>query len=185
MAADDLTAPLGQKKRKRHSALPAMVPKIIAAALGLVMLVFAGWALVAHDPLGGEPATVVSAEPQSKAADAKGQPAEAAPQTDSKVDAKANPPAVNRYDGPAEVQPPPGSRTVNIINGISGKRQQVMIPDPDAAKRLAINPLLLETTRHGQIPKIAPDGARPFDVYASPAKAAIGKIDGPRVAPLR
>ena len=40
---------------------------------------------------------------------------------------------------------------------------------------------LLEATRHGAIPKIAPDGTRPAEVYARVAKPA-GKPNSPRIA---
>ena len=41
---------------------------------------------------------------------------------------------------------------------------------------------LLENTRHGAIPKIAPDGARPFTLYAHPRKLPADKTGAPRIA---
>jgi polysaccharide deacetylase 2 family uncharacterized protein YibQ len=45
-----------------------------------------------------------------------------------------------------------------------------------------IDQRLLENSRHGALPRIAPDGARPSEVYASPVKAIAGKPKAPRVA---
>jgi hypothetical protein len=57
---DDLSAPLGQNTPKpSRIALKLTVPHIFAAALALVVLVVAGRAMFAEDPLGGEPMAVV------------------------------------------------------------------------------------------------------------------------------
>ena len=49
MAADDLSAPLGQNRpSKRRFALPiCIVPHLLAGILGLPLIVFVGWAIVA------------------------------------------------------------------------------------------------------------------------------------------
>ncbi len=59
-----------------------------------------------------------------------------------------------------------------------------MLPAPadKDPKSGGIEPRLLETSRHGPLPKIAQDGARPSDVYARPVKAIPGKPNAPRVA---
>jgi hypothetical protein len=60
------------------------------------------------------------------------------------------------------VSPPPGSKTVTIIDGSSGTRQQVVIPDTGANEsKPLLDSKLLEATRHGAIPKIGQDGSRP------------------------
>ena len=62
MAEDDLSVPLGQnaKKKQRRLKLPITVPQVIALVLGLFVSVFAVWALVFDDPLGGEPMAVIA-----------------------------------------------------------------------------------------------------------------------------
>jgi polysaccharide deacetylase 2 family uncharacterized protein YibQ len=89
---------------------------------------------------------------------------------------------------------PPGAETITIIDGSTGKRQEVTVAQPDAtpatkfnAKTIstpatAIDPRLLETTRHGSVPKISPDGARPSDTYARPVKPQANRANAPRVA---
>jgi polysaccharide deacetylase 2 family uncharacterized protein YibQ len=70
---------------------------------------------------------------------------------------------------------PPGARTVTIIDGKSGARQEIVIKDAEPAATttpvkqaaVAVDPRLVDTSRHGPIPKIGDDGAKPLDVYAS------------------
>ncbi len=169
MATDDLDAPLGQgAKKQRRFHIPVAIPQVIAGLLGLFIATFAGWALVASDPLGGEPMIVATTIP-----------------------AKAPPPVVtsapqgpSKYDGPSLALAPaprPGNNTITIIDGSTGKRQEVPIAAPQG-NRTAPEQRLLEATRHGAIPKIGPDGARPAEAYARVAKAPTGKPDGPRIA---
>jgi polysaccharide deacetylase 2 family uncharacterized protein YibQ len=111
--------------------------------------------------------------------------------TPPRPDAAAPPAAL--ADAPAKPAPT-GARTITIIDGATGKREEVTVgetePSPNAPNAAnpanpapkpgaAIDPRLLDTTRHGAIPKISPDGTRPADVFASKATPA---RDGPRVA---
>jgi polysaccharide deacetylase 2 family uncharacterized protein YibQ len=180
VAPDDLNAPLGQDKRKGLPKLPAAAPQILAGALGLFGIVVAAWAIFVNDPLGGEPTAVVAtgspAKPQAKpAGDGQqqshrdGPPSDKAPSTTVVIPAAA---------------PPPGSKTITIIDGSSGKQQDVVISGKSSgsAPKAPVDQRLLETTRHGAIPKIAPDGARPFTLYAHPRKLPADKTDAPRIA---
>ncbi|MES1155054.1 MAG: divergent polysaccharide deacetylase family protein, partial [Pseudorhodoplanes sp.] len=114
MTTDDLNAPLGQSSTgKKRSRLPIAFPQAAAGALGLFVAVFALWALIADDPLGGEPRAIVIADQPKAAA----------------VTAPAAGPT--RYDGPdpaAAAAKPSGTQTVTIIDGSSGKRQEVLVP---------------------------------------------------------
>lgn len=189
MAADELNAPLGQKKKRKQIALPAMAPQALAVVLGLTMVVAVAWTMFVDDPYGGEPIAVVTAKTLA--------------QKNAAANSPAGPANQSRYDGPGASAgktaaaddansaakaadasaPPPGSKTVTITDGSSGKSQEVVLP-PSAGEQKAasIDPRLLETTRHGAVPKIAPDGARAASIYAHPVKAAPGKADAPRIA---
>ena len=180
MAPDDLNAPLGQDKRKGLPKLPAAAPQILAGALGLFGIVVVAWAIFVNDPLGGEPTAVVATGspviPQAKpAGDGEqhsrhdGPPSDQAPSTNVVIPATA---------------PPPGSKTITIIDGSSGKHQDVIIPGKSSglAPKTPVDQRLLETTHHGAIPKIAPDGVRPFTLYAHPRKLPADKTDAPRIA---
>ena len=51
MTDDDLNAPLGQNLRaKRRFVFPVGIPTLIIAALGLSLVVFAGWVITVDDP---------------------------------------------------------------------------------------------------------------------------------------
>jgi polysaccharide deacetylase 2 family uncharacterized protein YibQ len=180
VAPDDLNAPLGQDKRKGLPKLPAAAPQILAGALGLFGIVVVAWAIFVNDPLGGEPTAVVATGspviPQAKPAGEgqqqsrhDGPPSDQAPSTNVVIPAAA---------------PPPGSKTITIIDGSSGKHQDVVIPGKSSglAPKAPVNQRLLETTHHGAIPKIAPDGVRPFTLYAHPRKLPADKTDAPRIA---
>ena len=170
MATDDLDAPLGQgAKKQRRFQIPVAIPQAIAGLLGLFIATFAGWALVASDPLGGEPMIVASTIP---------------PKAPPPVVTSAAAQGPSKYDGPSLALAPapgPGNNTITIIDGSTGKRQEVPIAAPQG-NRTAPEQRLLEATRHGAIPKIGPDGARPAKAYARVAKATPGKPDGPRIA---
>jgi polysaccharide deacetylase 2 family uncharacterized protein YibQ len=193
VASDDLNAPLGQEagqgtgkdKQKQPSKLPAVGPQMLAGILGLFGLLVVSWAVFVNDPLGGEPVAVVAAK----------QPGAGQAEQDNSGDGKQH----SRYDGPAVTKPdpaavaaaaeaakipPPGSKTVTIIDGSSGKSQDVVIPGNStaAASKSPVDQKLLETTRHGAIPQIGADGTRPSAQYARPLQLPPNKKDSPRIA---
>jgi polysaccharide deacetylase 2 family uncharacterized protein YibQ len=182
VSTDDLSTPLGQHKApKRRRGLPIVVPRAIAGALGLSLAVFAGWAMVMNDPYGGEPMAVVPTDQRAASASRKSEEPNARPNVQS---ASQRP---NRYDGPAAEPaaasaPPADAKTVTIIDGISGKRQEIVLPGTADSKSGGIDQRLTETSRHGPLPKVAPDGARPSEIYARQIKAIPGKPNAPRVA---
>jgi uncharacterized protein len=191
-AADDLSAPLGRLRKKRRRKLPISLPQAIATALALFLGVFVLWAAVGDNPFGGEPIALVDATARPTAAPKS---ADVAPMPDA-----AAPRGVGRYDGPspsanpaakAAAAPPGATKTVTIIDGKTGARQEVVIPDTPASNAPASNAAasngpsdqkFAEMTSHGPIPKIAPDGTRPADIFARPVKAFAGKPDSPRIA---
>ena len=180
MSSDDLNAPLGQAKKKQMGKLPALAPQVLAGVLGLFGLAVALWGAFATDPLGGEPVAVVTTAPANGSAPLAG--------GDGRLHA--------RYDGPsggapaaAAVAPiknvvPPGSTTVTIIDGSSGKSHEVIIPGKTsaAAPKAPVDSKMLEVTRHGSIPKIGPDGTRSFALYAQKREVPPDKKDWPRIA---
>lgn len=169
--ADDLNTPLGQGEKKRRFALrlPITLPQALAGVLSLVLGIFVLWTAFANDPYGGEPVAVVAASVPA-------------------------PPAVKTPDGPEATPPKPGTtaaaaapadgQTVTIINGMSGKREQVVIPGGGGGQsqdaQQGADQRIVETSRHGAIPKIGTDGARASEVYARPVTQAAK--DGPRIA---
>ena len=125
MSSDDLNAPLGQDKRKGLPKLPAATLQILAGVLGLFGIAVVAWAIFVNDPLGGEPTAVVATDPlvnkQVKpAGDGQQRSRHERPSFDTAPPASvATPPAPT---------PPPGSKTITIIDGSSGKHENVVVP---------------------------------------------------------
>jgi uncharacterized protein len=167
--ADDLSTPLGQEtaRRKRGYRLPFTGMQALAVLLGLFLAAFAGFAIFNDNPLGGEPTKRI-ALPRTSPGEKPASPAT------SEADAK-----------PAAKQAAPADqKTVTIIDGSSGSRQNFVIGgdaadkagnkadgDPPAAMMAGIDQRLLEKSRYGMIPVIA-DGLKPFTAYAGEADRA-------------
>jgi polysaccharide deacetylase 2 family uncharacterized protein YibQ len=183
-ADDDLNAPLGQEKPKsKLPKLPFGAPQLLAGLLGLFGLVAVGWAVFGNDPLGGEPIAVVATAP--------------APQGKTAVDAVGGDGEHHaRYDGPVGGAPitdaatakaaahpvlPPGAKTITIIDGSSGKHQDVVVPGNDRPKA-PVDRRLLQMTPQGAIPRVAPDGTRALALYARPRKLPADRSNAPRLA---
>jgi polysaccharide deacetylase 2 family uncharacterized protein YibQ len=179
---DDLQKPLGQspKKKKKPFVLPIpVVTRAIAGMLGFCIAVLVGWILFVDEPFGGEPVAVVSALPNKTT-----------PATSAAKPAATAPVALGETEKPAAA-----ANTVTIIDGSTGKRQEVSVGQSGAGpaaqkksepraeiKNAPLDPRLADTSRHGAIPKIASDGARPSEVYARPVTPSAGRTDAPRVA---
>lgn len=166
-AADELSTPLGQDTvaRRRQFRVPFTAMQVLAVALGLVLVGFAGVALFNDDPLGGEPTAHVALR-KAPAADEKPATTEKAPEPAAKVAPKQATPGENK--------------TVTIIDGSSGARHDVVIGNDTGDKAdsetapvamAGIDQRLLEKGRYGMIPVIA-DGLKPFTVYAAEADRA-------------
>jgi len=163
--ADELSTPLGQdaKRKKRRFRLPFTAMQALAVLLGLFLVGFATIALFTDNPFGGEPVAHIALR-KTPAADDKA--ATAGPEQAAKSASKQAPATENK--------------TVTIIDGSSGKRQDVVIggdaatgdkTDAEAAPAspmAGIDPRLLEKSRYGMIPVVA-DGLKPFTVYAANA----------------
>ena len=159
---DDLSAPLGQNPTpKRRLRLPFTLPQASAVLLGSVLAAFLGFALFNHDPLGGEPTARVAIRqlvtPEEKPA--------AVPPASKPASATAA----------ANSQPEAGQKTITIIDGSSGARQNVVVAGGDSAAAggdvapatmAGIDQRLLEKSRYGMIPIAAADGLKPFKAYA-------------------
>ena len=185
MVADDLSTPLGQGDRKKRTfVVPVIVGRAVAAALALVLVFFGLWVALVDDPFGGEPVVVIATDLNRAAAPGKGEPAGAPP-------GKKDTPVADAHGAPDPRATPdkagPGQKTVTIIDGTSGKREEVVVGQGapaapgGAAAGATVEQRISETTRHGLIPRIGPDGARPADVYARAMKPA-DKTDKPRIA---
>jgi polysaccharide deacetylase 2 family uncharacterized protein YibQ len=170
---DDLSTPLGQTApRGRRFRLPFTLPQAAAVLLGLILVTFLGFALFNHNPLGGEPTARIAIR-QPAASDGK-------PETPPRAAQKPGSGAATTTQAPAA-----GQRTITIIDGSSGTRQDVVVggAEPDKAGGDAapvtvaagIDQRLLEKSRYGMIPIIAADGLKPFAAYAAGSDAERAK----------
>lgn len=173
MATDDLSTPLGQSgPRKRDLPLAKAASHLVVGALSLSLLTFVGWILIVDDPFGGEPMAITAANVRLQNAGRKPEDASLKPVGPSNTEASS-----------AENAPPPGTKTVTIIDGSSGKRQSVQVPDTEE-KTASPGERMMERSRHGLLPKVAQDGSRPSDVFSRPVKAIPGKPNAPQIAIL-
>ena len=157
--ADDLNAPLGQGGKRKRWKFPVRLPTVVAGVLGLCVAVFVVWAAAVDDPSGGEPVVVLSTEapPQAK------KPDDLAANADT-AEPKVVVPVPDAKQADPGKGPPAGMQAITIIDGASGNRQEVLVPAQGAARVAAVDPKLLETTRHGSIPRISLDGGRAFAI---------------------
>ena len=171
--ADELSTPLGQEKarKKRRFRLPFTAMQALAVLLGLFLTGFATIALFTDNPFGGEPVAHIALRKT--------------PGTDEKAAPAASVHAEPATKAAPKQAPAGENKTVTIIDGSSGKRQDVVIggevagagdnkTDAEAAPASAmagIDQRLLEKSRYGMIPVVA-DGLKPFTVYAADADRA-------------
>jgi hypothetical protein len=190
--ADDLNTPLGQDRKEKRSWLPRLLPWTMAGALGAGLVLFVGWAAVVEDPLGGEPIARVAAEPRATAKTPNEAAANAAKtEAEPKGAAKSEPkPGAEVKQAAAEPPktPPPGMQSITIIDGGTGNRQEVLVPSQGgqggqgAQGASSGDTKLLESTRHGQIPRVSADGARPLVAYARSVAETPANTKMPRIA---
>ena len=113
---DELTAPLGRSPAPRRL---FSVPRAIALALAASLMGVGLWVVLAQHPFGDKPMAVSPAPQQVET-----QAPAARPETDP-TGAVREP-----ADGGSH-------RTVTIIDGMSGKRQEVVIGSPESAPSAA------------------------------------------------
>jgi polysaccharide deacetylase 2 family uncharacterized protein YibQ len=169
VTTDDLSTPLGQGKvHTRRKALRIPWAPVAAALLAVPVAVFVGVALFSHDPLGGEPMAIAPATTSADMA--------AAPEG-------STPPGGTPAGQPAAPAAPANTKTVTITDGTTGAKREVQIPQTPESQTVPNEQRLAEPSRHGALPKIAPDGTRPSEAFARPVKPpASGNTNGPRVA---
>ena len=175
MADDELSAPLGQKAKAkpRRFKLPIAHSARDRRALGLFVC-------LRRLGAGGQ-------RPARRRARRDGGNRLGRPSRDARGGVGHPAQGPRSYDGPAsgsirsrrsagQLQPPPPSRRPSTQHRHHHRRQHRQAaggPDPGAQDgRAPLEQRLLETSRHGAIPRIAPDGARPAEAYARAATAA-------------
>ena len=122
MTMDEFSAPLGQHTRPRNRGLRISASRVAIGAGALAAVLATAWAITTDNPLRGRPDAIASA-PEVTAANA--------PVTASGVEQSARQRNNPSDAAPAALAPPPAAamRTVTIIDGMTGKRREIVIPE--------------------------------------------------------
>lgn len=143
--------------------------KALLITTGLVVCAFASilaWAILAEDPLGGEPHAVIALEEQPR---------------DGAIPAAAVSSAASMPDLPSAqndtiTQPPAGFSVVGLNRTAlaSPPPQPVAALPEDTLQKLSPVPVaaLVQESRYGPLPQVASDGRRPSEVYSRPSRYA-------------
>ncbi|MGE0847215.1 MAG: divergent polysaccharide deacetylase family protein [Flavobacteriaceae bacterium] len=165
--ASDHTDDSGNAARRRGLRLPALLPVLTALCLAALAFI-AGWALIVDDPLGGEPVARLSlVETPSSAgpSNSSGTGTEAPLRDGSGNGGQDNAAgaASPGSAGGADAAPTP------VAN--AGEQGDGAVPPGETATGTGIAPVrqaLLESSPHGDLPRIATDGTMPARTYARP-----------------
>ncbi len=179
---DDLHKPLGQSEpaaRVAGGVLDVRAWLIGGAALSACAAVAA--VALYGDPNGGRPRAVARIETVKppQVADATASIAQGAPAADRLAE---RPPAAQTA---GEVERATGVKVTRAGGGDAPGAMIIQLDQPASGISLAPAPdrRLSERSRHGVLPRIGPDGARPVDVYARPVVLSQRvKRDAPRIA---
>lgn len=122
MTMDEFSAPLGQHTRPRNRGLRISASRIAIGAGALAAVLATAWAITTDSPLRGRPDAIASA-PEVTAANA--------PVTASGVEQSARQRNNPSDAAPEALAPPPAAamRTVTIIDGMTGKRREIVLPE--------------------------------------------------------
>jgi polysaccharide deacetylase 2 family uncharacterized protein YibQ len=172
--SDDLMKPLGVDRPEPKAWLAKL---LVARILGGVVVAFVGalslYVTIASDPLGGEPHAIVPIEGAVPGSQAlvppryeRGAAQMPEPQAPAEPRTRSSAREVEAESGVSVVRPdgaaPPSSVIIQVPDAMSGRLK----PAPDQR--------LVERSRHGLLPRIGSDGARPAKVYARPPDALAG-----------
>ena len=122
MTMDEFSAPLGRHTRPRNRGLRISASRIAIGAGALAAVLATAWAITTDSPLRGRPDAIASA-PEVTAANA--------PVTASGVEQSARQRNNPSDAAPEALAPPPATamRTVTIIDGMTGKRREIVLPE--------------------------------------------------------
>ncbi len=181
MVGDPLYEPLGTKIRQ-HRSRSGVSPMVVGAAMIVVVAVIAAGAVMLNPGRADRDSVAVAPiEPAPKVAAV--QPV--TPPTSQAAVVSANPNVAVEADGDTvEIQH--GVKIIRMgaahVKAVAAIPSFAQVPEP---LQPAPNPLLVEKSRFGDLPRIGPDGTRPSEAYARPpAFASPDLANAPRIAIL-
>jgi hypothetical protein len=128
LPVDDLNAPLGQNIQEKQRS-PAYTPywRMVAAGLAVMLLGAGAGALLAIYPLGKYAGSLKAAAPEKPGPERTGSIEESRP-------IEIIRPEVARPATLAKPADPSDTQTITIIDGSSGKREQITVPKPQSTR---------------------------------------------------
>lgn len=127
------------------------------------------WFVMRADPMGGEPVAVIEIDPDSRPVVETAVPA---PTPEVRTEAPpVSPPSNEQPKNSAPANTPDDPQQAALE-----KAPPAAAPDAGSQQPVRLPPVpvgdVVETSQYGPLPKIAPDGRRPSEVYARPAETA-------------
>jgi hypothetical protein len=170
---DDLSAPLGQKKPARRRKLTLAELYLVGGLAGLGMVIGTGWMFLAESPFtrASTPAANVQTPPAPAATVDRA--------ADIRLIRLSPGERTNMSDGMSEPPPAAGppSRSITIIDGSSGRRQEIQIPiAADAAPDESADPRP-EPSRSTPAPRASSERPRASEANARRIKTGAAKAE--------
>lgn len=172
--SNELMKPLGVE-RPQPKAWRVKVP--VARVLGAVALAAFGamslYLTLANDPLGGEPHALVPIEGPARTPQTAGQARQ--DRTAQGTAEQVAPAEPRTRTSASEVEAQSGVSVVRPGGAAAPSSVIIQVPDAPTGKlKPAPDQRLVEASRHGLLPRIGNDGARPAKVYARPPGTLAG-----------
>ena len=164
---DDLIRPLGLEPARapRRATLP--LGQVFVGFVASLFIMLAAYLTFVKDPFGGEPYAIAVVERARRPDPLPPQiPVQQAPEASDQPASSAGP---SGQQSAADAERETGVRVVRGATGEAAQGVVIRVPPPPVRLAAAPDRRLVERSRHGSLPRIGPDGARPADVYARPA----------------
>ena len=164
---DDLIRPLGLEPARapRRATLP--LGQVLVGFVASLFMMLAAYLVFVKDPFGGEPYAIAVVERARRPDPPPPQtPVQQAPDTPDQPASSTGP---SGQQSAADAERETGVRVVRGASGEAAQGVVIRVPTPPVKLAPAPDRRLVERSRHGSLPRIGPDGARPADVYARPA----------------
>jgi polysaccharide deacetylase 2 family uncharacterized protein YibQ len=197
MSLDNLNAPLGYTPQPGALG-PAHVGKapapggdggtpwgkVATGGLGVIATMLIGFLYVTDDGLGGEPHAKARIETRIRVPQPSATPGPGVPMAGVSTDDVTGS-TLNLRRSTSQVEEASGVKITRQGGGAAPGSLIIAVPQENIEIGLAPAPdrRLLDKSRHGAIPRVGPDGARPMDVYARPVITPVSvKPGAPRIA---
>jgi hypothetical protein len=151
MSEDELSAPLGRSRGSKRPCPQLPIAQILVAGLGLIALMFAAWVVVEDDPFGRERSSFASATVLIPPGNISPEQVGRAPEQSAAAASRSSQETQSAEAMPVEV---PARRTITIIDGTTGNRREIVIPEMGSSDH-ATQPATTDEPGYG-IAKIAP-----------------------------